>query len=248
MKKIQLSVIAACGIVFSGLLLMSCKKSHFENTNPETARLMAVNLAPERTVSVTLSGNLLGYSQLAFNSYTGGYLSVYPGERSVQSFDDMVDDSLSRTVFNFEANKYYSLFVVGSGNNYQNVIAHDNIDSLSATSGQAYVRYINAINGSNNPLVTFSSNGNNVVNENAAFASISNFTAVTPGELTIAVSEGTSIQESRTITVEAKKVYTILLTSGATAGSDPQIKFIVNGVLDDDASQRNASGRAVSIQ
>jgi len=248
MKRSQLNALAGVGILLSGLLFTSCKKSVFENTQPETARVMAINLAPERMVAVGISGNLLGYAPLAFNSYTGGYLPVYPGERTVGSYDHMTNDSLSEGKFNFEAKKYYSLFVVGSGNNYQNVIVHDNIDSLPAGSGQAFVRYINAINGSNDPLVTISSNGTIVISENASFAAVSGFTAVTPGELTISLSEGNSINENRTITVEAKKVYTILLTSGATAGADPQIKFIVNGILEDAADQRNASGRAVSIQ
>jgi hypothetical protein len=249
MKNFQLKAIAAGGLILGSLIFTSCKKSAFENDpQPDTAKLMAFNLVPERTVVIGLSGNYLGHSPLAFNSYTGGYLSVFPGERTVESFDQMTGDSLSKNDFTFDAKKYYSVFVTGSTGSYRNVIVNDNIDSLSGTSGKAYVRYINAINESTNPAVTISSGGTNVVNENSGFANVSEFTAVDPGEITIAVNEGSSIQESRTITVSAKGVYTVLLTSGASAGSDPQIKFILNGVLDDDAASRNSSGRAVTIQ
>ncbi len=246
MKRFQLIAMATGGLILGSLVFTSCKKELFDNDQPDTAKLMAFNLVPERTVAIGLSGNYLGHAPLAFNSYTGGYLSVFPGERTVESFDQMTGDSLASKDFTFDAKKYYSVFVTGSSGNYSNVIVHDNIDSLSGTSGKAYVRYINAINESTNPVVTISSGGTNVVNENAAFTNVSEFAAVDPGEITIAVSEGSSIQESRTITVNAKGVYTILLTSGATAGSDPQIKFITNGILDDDAASRNSSGRSVN--
>ena len=110
------------------------------------------------------------------------------------------------TEFNFENEKYYSAFVVGVNGNYRNVVTLDNFDSLSSTSGNAYIRYINAITDSvNSPTVTISAGGSNIVNDNAAYASVSEFAAVAPGEVSIAVKNGTAIDANRSITVEAKK-------------------------------------------
>jgi predicted alpha/beta hydrolase family esterase len=95
--------------------------------------------------------------------------------------------------------------------------------------------------------VTITSGGTPASN-NAAFASVSEFTAVNPGDVTIAVSEG-SINASRTITVEQKKVYTVLLVSGASTADPAQIKFISNGTLDDEAGQRSvSSAQIVSVK
>jgi Domain of unknown function (DUF4397) len=117
------------------------------------------------------------------------------------------------------------------------VIVKDNFDSLTSA-GQAYVRYVNAINGSTNPAVTIS--GSSINNSSAAFGSVSNFVAVSPGSTSISVTDGNTVNANRTITTEANKVYTVLLSSGATSSDSTQIKYIVNGTLD------NASGQRVS--
>jgi Domain of unknown function (DUF4397) len=243
MKSIYFSAMAMGGILLSGVLFTACKKSSVENNNPgsQVAGLMAFNLIPDKTVSLTIGGNTLGGLPLAFNSYTGTYLSIYPGKRTVQSFDYSTNISLASASDSFEVNKYYSVFVVGTSGAYQNVIVNDNFDSLSSASGQSYIRYINAISGSANPLVTISANGSEVVNINAAFASVSNFVAITPGSIIITVNDGSTANINRTITTEAKKVYTVLLSSGATSSDPAQIKYIVNGTLNDASGQRVSS-------
>ncbi|HLG41259.1 MAG TPA: DUF4397 domain-containing protein, partial [Chitinophagaceae bacterium] len=200
---------------------------------------------PEKTVAITIGGNILPGSPLAFNSYTGTYLPIFPGTRTIESFDYSTSSSLATTTDSFAVDKFYSVFVVGTTGAYQNVIVNDNFDSLSS-SGQSYIRYINAIHGSGSPTVTISTGGNNVVNTAAPFASVSDFTAVTPGEVTIAVNNGSTINVNRTITTEAKKVYTVLLSSGATSSDPAQIKFIVNGTLDDASGQRVSSSSRVA--
>lgn len=247
MKKIQLISFGLGGILLAGVLFTSCKKSNFNTENPDVAGLMAFNLSPDKTVVVGLSNNLLTNSPLAFTNYTGGYLRIYPGERTLVSYDYNTEDSLASTTYIFEAKKYYSAFVVGADDAYQNVIVHDNFDSLSGSSGNAYIRYINAIPGSANASVTITAGGT-PVNSNAAFASVSEFTAVTPGNVTIAVSEGSNINASRTIATEQKKVYTVLLVPGANTTDPAQIKFIVNGTLDDESGQRvSSSARTANI-
>lgn len=241
MKKVSLSLrrslIAGCMIAAAAVLFVACKKDRGDSPDIPGAALMAFNLAPDQqSVVITLSGNLLTHSPLGYTSYTGGYLNIYTGNRPVQSFDYPDSKPLATTEFNFEDDKYYSVFVVGANDSYRNVISVDNYDSLSATSGNAYIRYINGITDSvNTPVVTIAAGGNNVVNENAAYASVSEFKAVAPGEVSISAKNG-AIDASRTITVEQGKVYTVLLTGvpGATDDTKVQIRFIQNGTLTDD--------------
>jgi hypothetical protein len=85
--------------------------------------------------------------------------------------------------------------------------------------------------------VTIAKGGSNVINDNAAFAHVSEFTAVDPGEISIAVKQGSAVDASRNITVEAKKVYTILLQGvpGETGDAKKvQVRFILNGTLTDE--------------
>lgn len=247
MKKFRSSMLVV-SILLIGTGFSACNKSGLDNSNPNVAGLMAVNLAPDKTVFINISGNILTNSPLGFNNYTGGYLSIYPGNRSVESYDYGSGDSIAAASFDFEAEKYYSVFVVGSNGTYQNVIVNDVFDSLSTTGGNAYIRYINAINGSVNPAVNISANGSDVVNANAAFASVSDFVAVMPGAVDIAVNEGTSINASRTITTEENKVYTVLLIPGATSSDPAQIKYIVNGTLEDDGQRVASSSQANSTR
>ena len=118
----------------------------------------------------------------------------------------------------------------------------------------AYVRYINAIPDSSYPIVTVTQGGNNVVNENAAFSTVSRFTAVNPGEVAITVTNNNNIQANRNITLEQRKVYTALLI-GVPGSTDTakavQIKYIVNGTLSADSTTQGfskASPKVISIQ
>lgn len=243
MKRLKTNALALGGILAVGLLFTACKKSNFENNNPDVAGLMAFNLAPDRTIAVSIGGNAVTNNPLAFNNYTGGYLGIFPGSRSVEAYDYSSGDTLAAATFDFQAKKYYSSFLLGRDGNYQHVIVNDNFDSLSSSNGQAYVRYINGINGSVNPNITLTSGGTAVVNTTVGFGTVSEFVSVAPGELAIAVS-GADANANRTINVEAKNVYTILLSSGASSADPAQIKFVSNGVLADEVSGQRISSSA----
>jgi hypothetical protein len=207
---------------------------------------MGFNLVQGKSVQIMIGGNVLPGSPLAFNNYTGTYLPIFPGNRTIESFDYSTGSSLATASDSFAVNKYYSVFVVGTTGSYRNVIVNDNFDSLT-TASQAYIRYINAINGPSNVSVTISGTGVN--NSNAAFGSVSGFEAVTPGSTTITVSDGASVNVNRTITTEANTVYTVLLSSGATSSDPAQIKYIVNGTLDNTSGQRvSSAARTATIK
>lgn len=252
MKKIVSSVRgiawASTIVLGLGLLLTSCLKNHDDtiDNNNNAAGLMAFNLAPGQTaVGFSIGGNSLTQTALAFNSFTGVYLPVYPGSRVIDAYDFVSGDSLASASGSFELGKYYSVFLVGTDSTLENLVVRDNVDSL-ASSTQAFVRYINAIPDASSSTVTISSNGTNVVDEGASFKTVSQFVAVNPGDIAVNVSNGGSIDANRTITLEAKKVYTILLIGqpGAAGDKAVQVKFITNGTVDDSTANRISSAAA----
>ena len=225
-------------VATAGMLLTACLKNNNNNTTPTpVAGLMGFNLAPDQSsVVLALSGSAITQTPLGYTSYTGGYQNIYPGNRNAEAYNYQAGNSLiASTGFNFEPGKYYSLYLVGYNNSYRNVVSADNFDSLATTGGNAYVRYINAIADTvGTPAVTITAAGSSIVNENASFASVSAFKAVTPGNVSIAVKSGAAIDTSRTISVEKNKVYTVLLTgvpAATTDGRKVQIRFVENGTL-----------------
>jgi hypothetical protein len=226
-------------------LLTSCLKNNDDTGNAPVAGVMAFNLAPDKSaVGISLSGNSIANAPLGYAAFTGTYLAAFPGSRTVGSYDFNDHSPIAESsAFMFEADKYYSVFVAGANNVFRNIVVEDKFDSLSGSSGQAYIRYINAIPDSSRPTVTIGANGTNAINEQASFAAISDFKAVSPGQVNIAVNNGGSINAGRTITVEQRKVYTVLLIGKPGAATNGvEIRFIENGLLDETDGQRVASG------
>jgi hypothetical protein len=219
----------------SAFAFIGCVKDNDDNGS--VSGLMAANLATDVTVDITLSGNLLTSSPLIFSNYTGGYLSIFPGSRTVESFNAASGVSLALDSYTFQPDQYYSLFVAGANGNYRNIIVHDNFDSLATVSGQAYIRYVNAIPDSSAPVVKITASGSEEVNTTAGFATISSFIAVPAGDIMVEVSNGSTINASRTITVEDRKIYTILLIGNP---DNAEVRFITNGTLDEDANKMSS--------
>lgn len=235
MKKLplrQLAVVSALALLFA-----ACKK---DDDTPQpavpVAGLMAFNLAPDQgAVSFSLSGNNLGSSTLAYNSYTGAYLPVYTGTREVKSFDNNSGNTLALATGDFADSMYYSAFLIGANGHYRNVLVQDHLDSLTVAAGKAYVRYINAIADSAAvPRVIIAAGEGNNLTENAAYGNVSAFAPVNAGQVSVTVSNDSSINASRTITLEENKVYTVLLAGipgAADTSKAVQVKFITNGTI-----------------
>jgi hypothetical protein len=219
------------------ILFSACKKyDNTANTRTPAAALMAFNLTIDKaTVGVTLSGINLINAPLNYTSYTGGYIPVYLGSRDVKSYDFNSATTLATSNQLFQDSVYYSLFVVGNNGSYHNIISYDSLRSLVPSSGQAFVRYVNVIPDSTiSPLVTISSNGTNFISNNTPFGTVSGFTKVNVGNITIGVNSGDSVAATRTIAVEESKAYTILLTGiphAVDTAKAVQIKFITNGTI-----------------
>lgn len=222
-------------IVIIAILFSACKKSTLDIPATPAAGVMAFNLIPDKTIGFTVSGDNLTRNALPFTSYTGAYLPVYPGAREVKSYNIANGIQLASTSGTFADSLYYSVFAVGLNGSYRNIITQDHLNELTKQAGKAYVRYINAITDSTaTPTVTITSGGSAVVNSGAAYASVSGFTAVPAGIISIAVAGGTEFNSARTITAEENKVYTVLLlgTPGSSDSSSVvQIKYINNGIV-----------------
>lgn len=246
--------LAFTGIAFAVIIFSSCLKSKDnDNVNNQVSALMAFNLSPDKpSIGITLSGNNLTNSPLLYTNYTGAYVNIYSGSRNISAYDAGTGTGFTSSNYTFDTSKYYSLFVVGNNSRYSNLVVQDNFDSLSGTSGKAYIRYVNAIaDSSQQPLVKITDNQNTVINQNAVFPSASAFTAVNAGQVTIDINNDSTIHSNRTITLDEKKVYTALLLGvpgGTNAGDSIQIKYIENGTLQDSAQQaRSNNGRSIKV-
>jgi len=222
-------------LLFFATAFSACQKNN-NVTNPTTSGLMALNLIPESATPVLfgISNTSLTSIPLSYTNYTGSYLSVNSGNMAVVLYNANSQAVLATTNFLFQPQKYYSAFAIGANGNYENIITDDHLDSLPTTTGNAFVRFINAIPDSLNPLVTIALNGTNVVNEAAPFGTVSNFTGITPGDISLKVNNDSTISVSRTITVAKNSVYTILI-SGITNTTDTtyavKINYIQNGMI-----------------
>ena len=222
------------GVLLLGLLFTACKKDNNSNTETPAAGLMSFNLSADKAIGISLGNGNLNNVPLNYTSYTGAYQPVFPGTRTVESFDFYTGSSIATASQNFEVNKYYSLFTVGANGHYRNVVVEDELDSIPTTSGNAFVRFVNGIVDSvSTPAVKITS-GATVIDNTAAYATVSGFKSVAPGDITLSVSNGGSISATRTFAVEKDRVYTVLLV-GVPGDSDPakavQIKFISNGTV-----------------
>ena len=233
MKKISSYV---AGLLIAVFVFAACKKNDTVNTRIPAAGLMAFNLVPDKNaIGVTLSGNDLTGAPINFNGFTGAYLPVYVGASLVNSIDAATGSTLASVSQTFSDSMYYSLFVVGKTGNYRNIIVNDSLNKLTVSSGNAFVRFINAIPDSAvSPTVVIASGDSNSFNTNAPFGTVSPFATIKAGSIDIKVNGSDSIAASRTITVEESKVYTILL-SGMPGATDTtksvQIKYITNGTV-----------------
>ena len=220
--------------LLSVVAFSACKKDNVPST--PTAGLMAFNLIPDSTQPVVfvLNNNSITNQPLSFNNYTGNYLPIYVGARTLQVYENNSDSALASESFTAEANKYYSAFAMGGKGMYKNVIVDDELDSLPDSTGKAFVRYVNAIPDSSTQTFTVTSGGTEAVSGTTSFGDVSSFTGITPGDFTLNITNDSTISANKTITLEENKVYTVLLT-GLPHTTDTakavKSKYVINGTI-----------------
>lgn len=221
-----------------GLLMLfsACSKNDARIDTP-VAGLMVFNLVPDQErIGVALSGDLLPGGSLPYTSFTGRYINIFPGTRVIESFSVATNSTLDSVPYSFDQSRYYSVFVTGANGVYKNIITEDNYDSLTASSGKAYVRFVHAIPDSSVASVSIAAPGAEAISRTASYGDISEFLAVSPGQLEVGISNEGSVNASRTISVAQSKAYTILMM-GLPNGQDTtravQIRFVENGTVTD---------------
>lgn len=221
------------GMLVITVLVISCNKDKNE-PNPDVAGLMTFHLVSDQpSIGVTLSGNTLPGSPYNYLGYTGYYANIFPGNRMIQSYGGGSTPLLSSN-YNFETGEYYSLFVVGANGVYRHIVVEDDYDSLTATAGRSYLRYINAIPDSVQATIGIGEPGGNL-SFTAPYGQVSDFQSVTAGSVTITVSANAVQDTTRTITLEEKRAYTVLLTGRRDATNENekvQIRFVENGRIE----------------
>lgn len=230
-SKAMFIAVAAIGL---SAFISSCTKGldNGRNDNP-AAGLMVLNLAPDQNaVGVALSGGLVTNMPLGFTSFNGTYQSVYTGQREIAVYDYSTDSVIIKSNFEFQDKEKYSLFVTGNKGVYSTVVVKDEVDS-TASAEKAYLRFINAVPDSADPVVTITAGDNKVFDAASAFNTVSAFSAVNEGDVTVSIS-GVNINASRTISLQKGGVYTALVI-GDPAKTDTtskiQIRYIQNGVV-----------------
>lgn len=229
--RLGILVLLATAVIFT-----SCNKvNDGDNNNAAVAGIMGFNMAPDQeAIGITLNGNAISNIPLTYNSYTGMYVAVFAGNRQIRSYSATTGAILAETNVVLDTNKYYSVYFLGTTGHYKHVFAEDKFDEMSGTNGKAYIRYIQAIPDSAVSHINISAGSTNWVDEDAAYSHISNFVAIDPGEITVGINNGTNVDTTRSITVEEKKIYTILLMGQPDADNPEkavQIKFVANGTL-----------------
>lgn len=227
-------------LAFVGILSSCSTNDDTYEVDPEQiAGFMAINtVTDQQQIGVSLSGIYVG-QPLPYRAYTGGYVNIFPGERSTDAFSPYSGNTLSSTSFTYEKGKYYSLFITGRKDHYENIIIEDNLNDLAVQDSISYVRYINAIPTEEVPELTLANATDTLLKEKAAYQEVSEFLKVKGKELTIQVN-GDSIQAERTIELENRKIYTLLIVGNPESTDDlkkAQIRYIENGRLIEDPDE-----------
>lgn len=212
-------------VVVASLALSSCSKSNDSDSTP-VAGVMVYNLATDQdAVGLSFSGNSLNVS-IPYSQYIAGYSAVYAGQHTISSANSTNGTALAQTATTFEAGKYYSLMVAGANGNYRNIIINDNLENLSSVNGAAFVRFVNAIPDSAKPTITITpQNSTPETISSFGFGTVSAFReAATTDSVTIAISNGSTIQASRKVAFQPNYVYTIgLLGDPANTATGKQV-------------------------
>lgn len=236
MTLLRKNLLPLTGIFLLAVLFGACKKSDVDDTRTPAAGLMAFNLIPNSGgVGVAIGTSNLTPQPLYFNNYTGTYQAVFTGNRDLESYNFGSGSTLAKEPHNFKDSSYYTVFVMGANDEYSNVFIEDKLETLPQNDKtKTFVRFVNAIPDSSLSTVTISGGADVVFNSNSKFKEVSEFKEIPSGEVSVKISNGSTIDKSRTITLEKGKIYTVLLTglpetTNADFGID--IKFIVNANL-----------------
>jgi hypothetical protein len=232
MKKLFEHRLLPLCVIFISLtvVLSACSKDNDDPIDTDVAGLMAFNLVPDRPgVLLDISGSSLTPNPMDFAAYTGGYLSIFPGVRRITSTDAPGMQILDTTTYLFEPDKYYTVFVTGAEDDYENIIVNDDYEPLNPQTGRAFFRYVNAVPGGGQ----LSIEGENLP---ASYREVSDFQMISAGNYNVTFTMDGADPVSRNIDFKENIAYTILI-AGIPNHPDVdralQIRYVENGVIGD---------------
>ena len=236
MSLLRKNLLPIIGIFTLAILFGACKKTDSKNAPIPAAGLMAFNLIPNAGgIGVAIGNNSLTPQALYFNNFTGMYKPVYTGDRSLESYSFGSGSTLAKENHMFKDSSYYSVFVMGANDVYSNVFVEDKLESLPQDDkSKTFVRFVNAIPDSSSSTVTIVGGANIIFNGLSKFKEVSDFKEIPSGDVRVQINNESTIDTSRTITLEKGKIYTVLLTGvPESTNSDfkVDIKFIPNASL-----------------
>lgn len=198
------------GTFMFAMIFSACKKD--EPAHIPAAQVMVFNLVPDQDgVGVAVDNNAISNVPIPYPGYLP-YRNFYAGNRVFSSFIFGSGQTLATTPETLRDSGYYSLFVVGGDDIYKNVITEDMIDSLDATSGKAFVRYVNGVPGDAETTTTISADQTVLFNDANKVGTVSAYKEAAPGKISVTMSNpGATEPVSRDIDVTEKGVYTVLL-------------------------------------
>ncbi len=223
-------------LIILSFVFTACNKNDDNIQQPDAAGIMGFNLAADQNATgFRIDGRIFTQNPLAFGNYTANYRAVYTGSRRLESFNYNSGALLDSARTTFQNDKYYSTFLFGRNNNYDQVIVEDALDTLAYQTNKAYVRMVNAYTLNNFiPTIVYLQNNAELSNNRLAYKAITEFMQIPAGEIKVEARAGSEPKTSRTINFEANKVYTLLLLDNANMDTlaNPEIKFIVNGIIE----------------
>ena len=124
---------------------------------------------------------------------------------------------------------------MGANDVYSNVFVEDKLESIPKDDKtKTFVRFVNAIPDSTSSTVTIVGGANIIFNGLSKYKEVSVFKEIPSGDVRVQIDNESTIDTSRTISLDKGKIYTILLTGiPASTNSDfkVDIKFISNASL-----------------
>lgn len=229
----RLSALLAGVLMVSAILFTSCKKDN--PVHVPAAGLMVFNLVPDQQgIDVTADNNRLFNTPLRYFNYSGNYLPLYTGNRTLQSYAVGNTTTLTTTTATLADSAYYSLFIMGVDGAYKSVFVQDKLDSLPVSTGNAFIRYVNGITGEDDHGIMIEKGSDQIFDGMNKPGYVSSFKEVTPGDINVSVSNEGLEPITRDIPVVKDGIYTILI-AGVPNATDTsktiKIKYIQNGVI-----------------
>lgn len=202
-------------------IFSACKKN--DPVRTPMAGLKAFNLIPDlEGIGFAVDNNSISNTPFSYTTLTPGYINIFPGNRQFSSFNFSNSQVLATESFSVKDSSYYSLFAVGTEGDYKNVIVEDPINDLDATSGKAFVRYVNGVTGAD-AAVTVTENGNTLFDATNETGFVSGFKEATPGKITVSFHVNDENEPvEREIDLSENGVYVILILGEAQTSGDAQ--------------------------